>query len=137
MRQIAGLSLWVGNASDARNPELLDQFGIQAVVDLAVNESSALLPREVVYCRFPLFDGAQNPEWLLRAAVDSVAHFLRSQIRVLVACSAGLSRSPSISAAAIAVTQGCSPQEAIRMVAIDGHTDVSGVLWEDICQVLD
>ena len=66
MRQINGRPLWLGNASDLRNTPLLFAAGIVAVVDLAGNEPPAALPREFVYCRFPIVDGGGNPVWLLR-----------------------------------------------------------------------
>ena len=53
----------------------------------------AALPRELVRCRFPLSDGGDNPPWLVRLAVESVAAFLRAKVPVLVCCSAGMSRS--------------------------------------------
>ena len=51
---------------------LLDA-GIEAVIELAGGEPLAVLPRELVRCRFPLDDGDDNPPWLVRLAVESVA----------------------------------------------------------------
>jgi hypothetical protein len=47
------------------------------------------LTRELVYCRFPLVDGAGNPPWLLRAAVETVAGFVRAGVPTLVFCGPG------------------------------------------------
>ena len=56
MRQIAGQLLWIGNPSDTLNVRGIMDAGIEAVVEVADNEPLAMLPREIVRCRFPLSD---------------------------------------------------------------------------------
>jgi protein-tyrosine phosphatase len=124
MRPVAGFPLWIGHVGDVRDLRTLLSAGILAVIDLALNEPPVRLSRELVYCRFPLIDGAGNPPWLLHAAVDCVAHFLRSGTPTLVYCGAGMSRSPCIAAAAIAAIRGCSADEALMWVANSGAADV-------------
>src|SRR3712207_1119965 len=102
MRPIEGFRLWLGHAGDGRNLRLMFASGVEAVCDLALNEPGLVLPWELVYCRFPLVDGAVNPPWLLDLAVKSVAELIRAQRTTLILCSAGLSRSPAVAAAAIA-----------------------------------
>src|SRR5688500_1244777 len=102
MRQVASYPLWVGNRGDVRDFRDIFQAGIVALIDLALNEPPVPVPRELVYGRFPLIDGSDNPPWLLRAAVDTTAHLLRSGVSTLVICSAGISRSPAVAAAALA-----------------------------------
>jgi hypothetical protein len=53
MRKINGYHLYLGNLSDARNAASLSAADIGAVVDLALNEAPAALPRELVHCRYP------------------------------------------------------------------------------------
>ena len=89
MRRIATFSLWVGHVGDMRDLRTVLSTGILAVVDLAMNEPPATVTRELVYCRFPLVDGAGNPPWLLRAAVDCVAGLLSSGTPTLVFCGRG------------------------------------------------
>jgi protein-tyrosine phosphatase len=124
--------LWLGHAQDARNQAGLLDAGILAVVTVSLSEPPPALPREIVYCRFPLVDGADNPEWLLRAAVETVAGLLRSGIPTLVHCSAGISRSPAVGAAALALASGCSFAEALLGVTQSGPADVSPGLWAAI-----
>src|SRR5262245_49266571 len=69
MRQVPGRALWLGNAGDLRDARALLAAGIAAVVELADSEPLAVLPRELVRCRFPLSDGGDNPLWLVRLAV--------------------------------------------------------------------
>ncbi|MBP3957484.1 hypothetical protein J8F10_19730 [Gemmata sp. G18] len=78
MRQISGYPLWVGSVADIRDLRGVLSAGIEAVVDLALNEPVATVTRELVYCRFPLVDGAGNSPWVLRAAVEAVAGFVRA-----------------------------------------------------------
>ena len=136
MRVIEPYLLWIGNAGDVwRVADLMDA-GIRAVVDLATNEPIAALPREIVYCRFPLFDGADNERWLLRAASDTISELLRANVPTLVACSAGMSRSPALAAAAIAKLSGRDPNECLLACVASGPGDVSPALWNDVVAVL-
>ena len=61
MRQVAGQGLWLGHTGDLRDPRTLLAAGIEAVVELADSEPLAVLPRELIRCRFPLSDGGVNP----------------------------------------------------------------------------
>lgn len=110
--------------------------GVAAVVDLALNELPAQVPRELSYQRFPLVDGAGNPPWLLRAAVDAVAGLVRSGTPTLVFCAAGMCRSPAIAAAALARANGGTPADALALVTQSGPCDVSPALWNDLLSAL-
>jgi protein-tyrosine phosphatase len=136
MRQIAGYSLCLGHLGDAGDLELLHAAGIRAIVDLALNEPAAVRSRELTYCRFPLLDGPGNPAWTIRAAVETLACLVRLGTPTLVCCGAGMSRSPSIAAAAIALVRGCSPPEALALVTEPGRSDVSPGLWAEIQAVV-
>src|SRR5262245_29491989 len=125
MRQVAGRSLWLGNVGDLRDARAVMAAGIEAVVELADSEQLAVLPRELVRCRFPLSDGGDNPEWLLRLAADSVAALLRAGVPVLVCCSAGMSRSVCAAAAGVALVDGRPLTEALALVVGSGPADVS------------
>ena len=132
MRKISGYPLWLGHAGDVRDPARLLDAGISAVVCVAANEPPAMLPRDCVYCRFPLIDGAENPGWLLQAAVETVALLLRSDTPTLLHCSAGISRSPAVAGAAIAVVSGCSFAEGLIAATESGAADVDPGLWAAI-----
>jgi hypothetical protein len=136
MRQVAGRSLWLGNASDLRDPRTLLAAGIEAVIELADSEPFPVLPRELVRCRFPLSDGGDNPPWLLRMAVQSVAALLRSEIPVLVCCSAGMSRSVCVAAGGVALADDRPIHESLLSVAGSGPADVSPGLLMQLQQAL-
>mgnify|MGYP001614507563 CR=1 FL=1 len=132
MRQISIYNLWLGNARDGRNSCTLLDAGILAVIDLALEEPPAALVRELSYCCFPLVDGAGNPNWLLRAAVETVAAFVRADVPTLVCCGAGMSRAPAVAAAAIASVRGCTLAEALPLVVASGSGDVSPALLAEL-----
>jgi protein-tyrosine phosphatase len=125
LRQVDGRALWLGHAGDLRDPRSVLAAGVEAVIELADSEPQATLPRDLVRCRFPLSDGGDNPSWLLRLAAESVAALLRAGVPTLVCCSAGMSRSVCIAAAAIALADGRPLDEAVAQVADTGPADVS------------
>ncbi len=125
MRQVAGRKLWLGHAGDLRDPRTLLAAGIEAVIELADSEQLAVLPRELVRCRFPLSDGGNNPPWLLRLASESVVALIRAGIPTLICCSCGLSRSVCIAAAGIAIAEGRHLDESLSAVVGSGPADVS------------
>jgi protein-tyrosine phosphatase len=132
VREVISKLLWISNAREARDVSAVLGLGINAVVDLAIEELPILFPREVVYCRFPLVDGAGNPPALVKAAVETITNLIRGQIPTLVTCGAGMSRSPAIVAAALARFEGTTPQQSLERVAASGPHDVSAAFWADI-----
>jgi len=128
---VAGL-LWVGHALDARNPRAVLDAGIAAVVDLAYEELPAALPRDLVYCRFPLVDGAGNDPQRLRLAVETVVNLLDGGTPTLVSCSAGMSRAPAIAAAALSVWRKEPLEQSLQALAQSQPHDVSATLWDDM-----
>ena len=136
MRQVIPYKLWLGHAGDARNLRGLLAVGIAALVDLAGEEPPAPLVRDLVYCRFPLVDGAGNAPWLLRAAIDTTAGLLRERVPALVACGAGMSRSPAVVAAALARFEDRSLAECLADLTRFGPCDVAVGLWQDVLESL-
>src|SRR5687767_2812607 len=136
MRPIPNRRLWLGNALDARDLRRLYEAEIAAVVDLAIEEKPAQLGREIVYCRLPLIDGAGNRPDVLRLAILAVEHLIESQTATLVACGAGMSRSPAIVAAALARIEGRSAEEVLQELVAGGPHDVSPLFWDEVRQVL-
>jgi hypothetical protein len=136
MRHISDYPLWLGHAGDARDKHELLRLGIAAVVDLAIEESPAVTGHEMVYCRFPLVDGTDNPPWLLRAAIDMTATLLRANTPTLVACAGGLSRAPVIAAAALVELGRPTLEDALLYLASFGHCDVTAGLLQDVVKTL-
>ncbi|XZE37129.1 dual specificity protein phosphatase family protein [Pirellulaceae bacterium SH501] len=135
IRNVYADLLYVGNAIDARDLRGIYNSGILAVIDLAINELPAQLGREIVYCRFPLNDGDGNSDALITLAVRTIASLIRYQAPTLVACSAGMSRAPSIAAASISLLTGRDPDECLTQLITDAPNDVSPILWAHVKRV--
>ncbi len=131
MRQLRPYSLWLGHVGDTWDLKSVLAEGISALVDLAAMEKPPTITRDLIYCRFPMVDGIGNPPWLLRLAVETVANLLRSEISTLVFCSAGMSRTPTIAAAALSVLSGQQVVDCLKLVTGSACADVSpGLLGE-------
>lgn len=135
MRAIDRTPMWIGTARDARNLHTLAQHEIAAVIDLALEEPPAELPRQTLYCRLPLLDGAGNSQAALRRAAEMVRSLLDDDAPFVVACSGGMSRSPAIAAAGLALAQGVSLAAAVQIVCRDGPRDIHPGLLADLQRV--
>ena len=136
MRVIIPTRLWISNAMDARNVTGVLGLGVSAIVDLAVEEPPIQFPRDVVYCRFPLIDGVGNQPAVLRVAIDTVAYFIASRTPTLVACGAGMSRSPAIVAAAMATTKRIALADVLEKLTAGQPHDVSPGLLAEITKLV-
>jgi protein-tyrosine phosphatase len=137
MRQVISQRLWIGNARDEHNVSEVLRAGVEAIVDLAMEEAPIRFPRDILYARLPLLDGTGNNAAVLRAAVQLTATLIGEQIPTLVACGGGLSRSPAIVAAALAVARKTPLDEALRSLALDRPHDVSPGLWAEIHDAIE
>lgn len=133
MRKVPDHWLWIGNRGDLRDPTSIRRAGIAAVVDLAVEELPFTLDRECIVLRIPLVDGSSGAEAALRLAIESVERLLRSRVPTLVMCSAGMSRSPSIAAAALSRVTGRTPGDWLKDL---GPVDISPALWARVLNTM-
>jgi protein-tyrosine phosphatase len=132
MRQVIPNLLWIGSVGDVDNISHVFDAGIEALVDLAMNEKPAHLTRDLIYCRFPMVDGGGNSPKLLRASVCTVERLIADHIPTLVYCSAGMSRSVAVVAMALAKHRAADPDETLVELVIDRPHDVSPLLWSDL-----
>jgi protein-tyrosine phosphatase len=72
----------------------------------------------------------------LRAAIETTATFIASRTPTLVACGAGMSRSPAIVAAAMATLEGGTLVGALERLTAGQPHDVSPSLLAEISEVL-
>jgi protein-tyrosine phosphatase len=121
---------------DVADLRSIHDAGIAALVDLGMNEKVPTITRELTYCRFPLIDGAGNPPDVLRLAVETTAKLLIAGIPTLVFCGAGMSRSPAVAAAALALATHRQPEQCLAEVIHDGPCDLSPGLWKDLLKAL-
>jgi protein-tyrosine phosphatase len=136
MNQIKPYPLWLGHAGDGRDFRPVLDAGIQAWIDLSIEEPPTEPPRDLIYCRFPLLDGAGNDEALLQLAIRTLASLINMRIPTLVCSNLGMSRSPAIAAAALALAHHETPEDCLQRVAQEHHIDVSPGLWNEITHLL-
>lgn len=132
MQSVYRDQLWIGHAGDAREPRGLFAAGVEAVVDVAYEEPPAALPRGLIYCRFPLNDGGNNREPILALALQTIVDLLTARLPTLVACSAGLSRSPALAAVALGAHLGRPPHELLEEFAARRTLEVHPLFWEAV-----
>ena len=136
MREVIASQLWIGGAGDITDPTSLYEAGVEAVLHLASSTLPESLSREFVYCRIPLIDGAENSLERLIFVIETGVSLLQNQVPTLIACSAGMSRSPSIAAAVLSVIWQ-KPADAVLAEIMDGApADVSPGLWDAVKQAL-
>ena len=137
MQQLVPHPLWVGHLGEGRTLQKLFDVGIQALVEVAAEEAPSRPPRELIYCRFPLLDGADNDRKVLYLATSTVANLLERGVPTLVCCGSGLSLSPALAAAALALVYQEQPEECLKRVAQQHRTDVSPGLWKQLVDLVD
>jgi hypothetical protein len=132
MHQVPGELLWVGHSGDLHDHKLLWDAGIEAIVDVALDEPFPDLPRDFIYCRFPLMDGGGNLPHLLQTAIMTTVHLLECKVPTLAVCSVGMSRSPAIASAALAVWKKEPLDDWLHKVSVVKSMDLSLDLWSDV-----
>ena len=123
------------DAISARDLKQIYDHAFAAVLDLAANEPPAVLGRDIIYCRFPLSDDDSNADALVSAAIECLHSLIERDYRTLVACSAGMSRSPMIAAAAISVLSGDSLSDTLAQIMTNAPHDVSPSLFSSVQRV--
>ena len=135
MTEIVPKQLWIGSAVEVRQISRVLDAGVEALVDLALEERPPSVTRDVVYCRFPLNDGRGNPPKLHRAADDAGVSLLEKRVTTLGYCGGGMSRSPEIVAAALAASRGGSFDKTLAGITAGRPHDVSPGFWVDVKRV--
>jgi protein-tyrosine phosphatase len=136
LREVIPSQLWIGGAGDIAAPTSLYEAGITAVLHLDASTLPASLSREMVYCRVPLIDGAENSPERLKFVIETGVSLATHQVPTLIACSAGMSRSPSIAAAVLSVVEQRSAEEVLQEILGHSPADVSPGLWEAVKRVV-
>ncbi len=137
MRELIPERLWIGNAGEACDPRRVLDAGVAALVNLAAEELPPKLPRDILYCHFPLVDGPGNLPATLKISVEILVSLLREDVPTLVYCGAGMSRSVAIAAAAMARWRGNALEETLKAVSDAIPHDVSPAFWRELKSTLE
>jgi protein-tyrosine phosphatase len=108
--------LFLGDVHDASDHAALRDADVDAVLSLSHGDPETPFPDAVSVVRIPLIDGPQNEFEDFRAAAAELRDLLRSDQTVFVHCAAGVSRSVSVTAAALALRDDDAVDEAIGVV---------------------
>lgn len=121
--------LYVGTVEDAGDSELLGEAGVSSVVSLTFEGPEQGFVSGVDVFRESLMDGPRCDRDGFESAVRRVSGLLESGGTVLVHCSRGASRSPSVAAVSLALRDGVGVDEAFQQVGesrdeVDPHEAV-------------
>lgn len=123
--------LYVGSIKDAENHERLEEAGIEALLSLAYPVKHP----DILVGYVPFNDGEPIPEEVLYKALSFVRRQRRENRKLLIACSAGVSRSPIIAVAVLHELVGYSLVEAFRTVIHQVHSAFPHpTLWTSLCR---
>jgi hypothetical protein len=122
--------LYVGSIEDAENYERLREAGIEALLSLAYPVKYP----DILVGYVPFDDGELIPEEVLYKALSFVRRKRRRDHKILIACSAGVSRSPIIAVAVLHELVGYPLVEAFRTVIHQVHSAFPHpTLWASLC----
>ena len=136
MLEIAS-NLWLGNAMEIRDPKLLFDRDIKAVIDLAYEEKPMVPARQFLYFRFPIVDSDGNDRCTLTLAIQALLNLLRDDVATAIGCSAGMSRSPTISAFTLSIYSGTGVKEIIEQIAHERTLEINPALWNEVQSCVD
>ena len=108
--------VFVGTTEDASDEALLHEYNIATVVSVTHGEPRSGFLSDMTVENVPLIDGPQNDSQAFAEAVRTVVAHRESGDRVLVHCSAGASRSPSVAATAIACRSETTLNDSFNQV---------------------
>ena len=105
--------IYVGTESDAGDEPLLRKHGVDTVISLTHRNPET---GDTTRVDVPMVDGPQNNYQAFAEAVETVVENVENDRCVLVHCSAGSSRSPSVAAAAITHLTENNLNEALNQI---------------------
>jgi protein-tyrosine phosphatase len=111
-----GDALYVGTTSDATDDSTLETHGVTTIISLT-HETPQSTRQGIDIHSIPLIDGPQHSREQFRNAVEATIAALETEGAVLVHCSAGASRSPTVAATALALAQDRDLEAALQQVA--------------------
>jgi len=134
--------LYVGTVEDAGDSELLDEAGVSSVVSLTFSGPDQGYAGGVDVFEKSMMDGPRCERESFESAVEVTVDLLGEGETVLVHCSRGASRSPSVAAVSLALRDGVgvddafnrveesrsevNPHEAVVRLAVDVYSDLRG-----------
>jgi protein-tyrosine phosphatase len=107
--------IYMGDIADAGNAEWLEEGSPTAVLKLSHSDPETPYPDAVTVRDAPMIDGPQNDYEDFATAAEAMLDLLGDHT-VFVHCRAGISRSSSVTAAALAVRRDIPVGEAVDLI---------------------
>jgi protein-tyrosine phosphatase len=127
--------IYVGTESDAGDELLLRKHGVDTVISLTHSNSET---GDITRIDVPMVDGPQNSYQAFAEAVETVIEQCENGRCILIHCSAGSSRSPSVAAAAITRLSDTTLNEAFNQIIEERpKTDPHDALVRQAVRVTD
>jgi protein-tyrosine phosphatase len=108
--------LYIGDARDASDHGKIENREVDSVLKLTYNGPQDGYPESVDVHDFGMRDGPQNDPETFRQAVRRLQGLFQEGETVFVHCNAGSSRSPSVSAAALALHEDIDFESALEAI---------------------
>jgi len=108
--------LYVGSLADAGDTALLQENSINRIVSVTYGDPETGYPDSATVSQYPMMDGPRNEREVFAKAVEQVLMGLDQNETILVHCSRGASRSPSIAATAVALHKEIGIEEAFEQI---------------------
>jgi len=108
--------LYIGDFQDASRPEKLQERGVNSVLKLTYQDPKEGYPDSVEVHEFIMVDGPRNEYEVFVEAVERLLELFESGNTVFAHCNAGMSRSPTVSAAAIALHESMEFESALDKI---------------------
>ena len=122
--------LYIGDSDDASDHAKIESEEVDAVLKLTYETPEDGYPDSVEVYEYSMTDGPKNDRERFEQAVRKLLDLFENGETVFVHCSMGTSRSPAVSAAAIAVYEDVSFESALETIRESREVNPHTVLLE-------
>jgi protein-tyrosine phosphatase len=122
IRRISNTNLFIGNVNDARDIDNLRNLEIRDVVNVAKDVEGPWFHGDFRNYKVPLLDGAGNEVYHYIMAAEIVLTLLDKNLKVLLHCAGGISRSPAIATICLVCMNKANSLDEAFMIVKDSRS---------------
>lgn len=120
--------IYIGDSDDASDHARIEDEGIDAVLKLTYEGPDNGYSDSVEVYEYSMTDGPKNDQERFKQAVEKLLELFEDGKTVFVHCSMGRSRSPTVSAADIAIYEDVSFESALETIRASRDINPNAVL---------
>lgn len=120
--------IYIGNSNDASDHARIENEGVDAVLKLTYEDPDNGYPDPVDVYEYNMTNSPKNDRERFEEAVKRLLELFEDGKTVFVHCSMGKSRSPTVSAAAIAVYEDVTFDSALETIRVSRDINPNAVL---------